>query len=78
MNFNSGQLIRVKNSYVHEYEPNVGVVIDSIYAREHSLRAVRDCAETPENQNLQVVKIMFCDNIVREFFDDELEEVSNV
>lgn len=75
MKFNLGQLVSVKHEYVSNDEPTTGFIIESIYAREHNIKAVRDVSELPENKDLSVVRVMFHDGHSSEFFDDEVTEM---
>ena len=78
MNFERGQLIKVKFGYVHDDEPNVGCIIDIIPARDHEVKAVQDVASIEGNQDLKIIKVLFGNSHIREFFDDELEGLTDV
>ena len=78
MNFERGQLVKVKFGYVHDDEPNVGFIVDVVPAREHVVKAVQDVASIEGNQDLKIVKVLFGSSIIREFFDDELEGLTDV
>jgi len=78
MNFERGQLIKVKFGYVSDDEQNIGCIVDIIPARDHEVKAVQDVAALEGNQDLKIVKILFGNSLVREFFDDELEGLTDV
>ena len=78
MNFERGQLIKVKFGYVHDDEPNVGCVVDIIPASEHEVKAVQDVVSIEGNHDLKIVKVLFGNSHIREFFDDELERLADV